>query len=432
MLPAILRTLVGAAVKQFPKLAKGGSAAAAKQGAKAGAKEGAKAAASGAGSASRKSMFADMAGDLMGSLFENRFEPEKTKTKSEFTEAYKQETDYVEGAPPVDRRYRQSKSEGTGQKHNWMSFLDKSNESSSSKNDLLNKIGSLLSMAPGRSRRSATARSFGDVLQKAGTGEIDIQSILGGKGLGGKVRNAMDSPLGDLAIKGAMDYGIFRAATRRNRGGYQGLPPSTAAGQVRQQIKGQAGQFVGNVTRMINPFNIPSSVKRLFTQVKQLPDQLTRWGDALQNSQRYLEMYNVTIAETMRQSELADLKRNIGVGQRTAGSVAGVVKSVDSLKDAIQPYRDLGTNLTNRVVQLGSNVANVFIKLAEYATPIDELVDFANWFMGKEGEDQKQSLFNQFVNDRADLINNPLPPNQPVANLPGNQRQGRGAKGKGP
>ena len=69
----------------------------------------------------------------------------------------------------------------------------------------------------------------------------------------------------------------------------------------------------------------------------------------------------------------------------TARSMTGLQDSVDDLKDTLQPYRDLMTNVGNRIAEGLTRLTNVVAEGMGKITGAEGLVDRLNRWLGGEG-----------------------------------------------
>jgi hypothetical protein len=103
------------------------------------------------------------------------------------------------------------------------------------------------------------------------------------------------------------------------------------------------------------------------TELSKMPIRLKDWSEALIESQRHLSRFSPALAQAVAQSDVRGLRRDIGSAQVTGSTTAELMKSVDGLKDALQPLKD----------QLTVGLGAVLSQLVQTLTMLVPLVETA-------------------------------------------------------
>jgi hypothetical protein len=127
---------------------------------------------------------------------------------------------------------------------------------------------------------------------------------------------------------------------------------------------------------------------------RRLAESKTRFGDAVKNAtgklggmalmavgltkalqtlnaatlarQRELAYVNANIAIAGGQADVAKIMRDIEMGRRTSGTMAGLSKESQDFEKAILPYAAAATNLGNRILALGTKMTNFLFEIATH------------------------------------------------------------------
>lgn len=160
--------------------------------------------------------------------------------------------------------------------------------------------------------------------------------------------------------------------------------------QVRSELGQSAKSLAFSTVR-------PGGTLDLMNELGKMPSKLTAWGDALLRSQEHLKEWSAGLSAVFSRREARQIARAIESGARTSGSAGALQSANDDLKDELQRYGDVFTNSFNRVVELLTKMATVTVKAVEYLTPIDEIADLLNDWMGSKGADT--GAFHEYVKE---------------------------------
>lgn len=165
-------------------------------------------------------------------------------------------------------------------------------------------------------------------------------------------------------------------------------PPPPVSGAP--AVSGPAGQTPGGQM----PYNVISggvsllagiaggmAFGALVKSVTEMPPAIMRWGQSLKDSQEHLKNFSGLLAHTYQQSQVREMLRNIGSAERTGGTTTDLVGALDDLRDDLQPYKDLFTNVSNKIAAFGLKILDGVLKVVEKVTPLDEITDMLNKLM---------------------------------------------------
>ena len=125
----------------------------------------------------------------------------------------------------------------------------------------------------------------------------------------------------------------------------------------------------------------------LLALIKELPAAIKHWTDSLVDSQRHLQNFSGVIANAFQEAQVRQAVRDIQSGQRTGNTTKELIDAQQAFEDMLQPYRDLGTNVSNKLATWGQSIENWVFRAVEAGTGIDELVDAINKWIGKMDEE---------------------------------------------
>ena len=271
------------------------------------------------------------------------------------------------------------------------------------------------------SRRAATRVSreeFGnlgdalkDVLGRRQEGsKADIGGLLRDL-MGTKMGSAGDGPggpggnrtVGDFAFDKAIDYAIYRTASRASKPpragtggpGVTSRMMSPGAASVKNAMADQGKRAIGNIGTILNPFELNPFEKLkamvdLPRQALEFPFRVAEWGEALVEGQRHLSAFNAEIARSMLESDRRNIIRNVESGRRTSWSTERVTEATSDLKDTLQPIKDFGTNVVNNIAAGGIVTIDYLMGLLALAFP----KWISDWFAGDKHD---IGLFEQFI-----------------------------------
>jgi hypothetical protein len=134
----------------------------------------------------------------------------------------------------------------------------------------------------------------------------------------------------------------------------------------------QTGRFAGVMVRA-------GTALTAFTQALRLST------DALKAIQApYVPYSGVMMAAYVRYRG-QEIRRMQQMGQLTGGSYSSMVEAKSRLEDTVTPYRALGTNVSNKIAEWTMEFTNLVIRLIEAVSPIDEIRDSINAWLGGRG-----------------------------------------------
>ncbi len=161
---------------------------------------------------------------------------------------------------------------------------------------------------------------------------------------------------------------------------------SFAAGPVNSAIAGdmwQTGKDTAKSALSLSPTRVLETMSRL-------PDKITRWSEALVESQRHISRYNGMLARTFAEHERRGIIRGIESGNRTGGATSELSRSLDDLYDQLQPIKDNVTVVLARGLTEGVKILSSILKhIAEFKPYLDGM---AARFLGMSEQQYKDFL----------------------------------------
>lgn len=159
---------------------------------------------------------------------------------------------------------------------------------------------------------------------------------------------------------------------------------------------GKAGAAIGGAVDAAKPLglmellNPAQALADRFTGIvkagKDLPAAIMEWADTLADSRRALAQYSETMATVFAQSKTRETIRNIGSAQRTSGTTADLLDSINDIRDAMQPFKDDITNILNRIATGTLETGKTAIEWYRRMHIMDDVLLSALEFFGKEKE----------------------------------------------
>lgn len=176
-----------------------------------------------------------------------------------------------------------------------------------------------------------------------------------------------------------------------------------------ETLKASLGTMIGT------PKHRVESWLKLQSIVGTMPARIERWGEALHESQRNLMAFNGQIAKSFIERERRGMLRSFDSGKRTAGTTERLGESLEDLKDTLQPYRDLLTNMSNQLITLLTMMAKTGIEIGPKISPIlaalQILAKIGEWWYGNQ-QSEGATFFNQLAKELTEDVKNP---NSPVS-----------------
>ena len=169
-------------------------------------------------------------------------------------------------------------------------------------------------------------------------------------------------------------------------------------GKEAMTIMGNRGAELlrGLIDPLQNPF---TKLKNLFKAADEIPSALMHWGESLKDSQEHLKMFSGVLANAYLESQVRGMMRDFGSAQRTGGTTADLIKSLDNLKDDLQDYKDVFTNMSNYILRIGLDVSTWGLTIAERLLFLREIRDEINKWFATSG-DTKPAAFDLMDNIR--------------------------------
>lgn len=226
-----------------------------------------------------------------------------------------------------------------------------------------------------------------------------------------KFQKFAESPIGDFAIDKSIDFLLNQRLASAFKDSRPQDPTkrdlsSDAFGETQAGISkewmGRTNRAFQNTKDMafsINPFEKGRAMADSVKMMAEFPFVIERWGESLKESQKTLKDWNAQLARTFAESDVREAERKMGSAERTAGSTSDMVESLDNLKDSFQPYRDVGTNISNRLTEMGARIVDGLINTVETLTAIDKGIQIVNDVLSGGEADRNGTLFEQFRND---------------------------------
>ena len=162
------------------------------------------------------------------------------------------------------------------------------------------------------------------------------------------------------------------------RPGLPGFGGPNSPGGLGRAITGNV--TIGTLARAVTLD--PVAITKTLVEMAKLPDRLMKFGDSLIHAQEGISVLSSSMSESVMRLNADRYRRDLRTAAMTGSTFSRLTASQSRLEGRLQPYQAMAQNLTNfgatqllRLIELGA-------KAVEYLSPIDEIRDKINEWIG--------------------------------------------------
>jgi len=132
-----------------------------------------------------------------------------------------------------------------------------------------------------------------------------------------------------------------------------GLAANLAGGVEGEVFSATIGEATAGLQSFVNVLTVPnvSNFATFMEHLTTAPQKLEKFGEALLNSRKELVKYSPEYAIAQAEMTVGQIERQMESAQRTGPQALELARSLEGLKDTLQPIRDEVFNVTSGLIQ---------------------------------------------------------------------------------